>query len=52
MSIPTITASRIRQGQLDGKTGEENILSWEKFPHVALSKVLEISNNLKNGHGN
>lgn len=39
MSIPTITAARIRQGQLNNKTGEENVLSWEKFPHVALSKV-------------
>ncbi|XP_052081245.1 alkaline phosphatase-like [Mytilus californianus] len=39
MSIPTITAARIRQGQLNNKTGEENVLSWEKFPHVALSKT-------------
>lgn len=39
MSIATVTAARIRQGQLNNKTGEEHVLSWEKFPHVALSKV-------------
>ncbi|CAC5418014.1 E3.1.3.1 [Mytilus coruscus] len=40
MSIPTITAARIRQGQLNNKTGEENVLSWEKFPHTNLLELL------------
>lgn len=39
MSMSTVTSSRILKGQLDGKTGEETILSWETFPHIALSKV-------------
>ncbi|XP_030842571.1 alkaline phosphatase [Strongylocentrotus purpuratus] len=39
MSVPTVTAARIRQGQLKGETGEENILAWETFPHVGLIKT-------------
>lgn len=40
MSIATITAARIYQGQLKGQRGEEDQLSFEKFPYVGLSKVL------------
>ena len=39
MDITTITASRIYGGQKQGKSGEENKLTFEKFPNVALSKV-------------
>lgn len=39
MGISTITAARIYQGQKRGETGEENQLSFEKFPHVALVKT-------------
>lgn len=39
MSIATITAARIYQGQLQNKTGEENKLFFEKFPYTGLSKV-------------
>lgn len=39
MGISTLTAARILEGQLNGKTGEENRLSFEKFPNVALSKT-------------
>jgi alkaline phosphatase len=39
MGVSTVTAARIYQGQKQGKPGEENWLSFEKFPHVALSKV-------------
>ena len=39
MSIPTVTAARILEGQLRNETGEENFLSWEKFPWSALSKT-------------
>ncbi|XP_054768597.2 alkaline phosphatase-like [Lytechinus pictus] len=39
MSVPTVTAARIRQGQLRGGTGEENNLAWETFPHVGLIKT-------------
>lgn len=39
MSLTTLTASRIRKGQLKGNTGEEDALSFQKFPHSGLSKV-------------
>jgi alkaline phosphatase len=39
MGISTLTASRILEGQLRGESGEENRLSFEEFPFVALSKT-------------
>ncbi|XP_061189805.1 alkaline phosphatase, tissue-nonspecific isozyme-like isoform X2 [Saccostrea echinata] len=39
MGLSTINAARIYKGQKQGKPGEETILEFEKFPHVALSKV-------------
>ncbi|MTH62716.1 alkaline phosphatase [Paracoccus shanxieyensis] len=40
LSIPTITASRIYEGQLRGVDGESNSLSFERLlPYVALSKT-------------
>ena len=39
MGMPTVTAARILQGQMQGKNGEEHQLSFDKFPHVALSKA-------------
>ena len=41
MGITTITAARIYDGQLkdDVQYGEENVLSWEKFPWTALTKT-------------
>ena len=45
MGISTITASRIYEGQLKegNRGGEENSLSFEKFPHVALSKTYQVN---------
>ncbi len=42
MSITTVTASRIYEGQMKGADGEENLLSFEKFPHAALSKTYAV----------
>ena len=39
MSLPTVAAARILDGQRKGAPGEENMLSWETFPHTALSKT-------------
>ena len=39
MGISTVTAARILEGQLRGETGEENQLSFEVMPYVALSKT-------------
>lgn len=41
MSVPTLAAARTYLGQKRGQTGEEAHLSFEKFPHVGLSKVKE-----------
>ena len=42
MGITTVTASRIYEGQMNGATGEENMLSFENFPHAALSKTYAV----------
>lgn len=39
MGITTVAAGRILAGQLQGKTGEEHELSFEKFENVALVKT-------------
>ncbi|MCY4266194.1 MAG: alkaline phosphatase [Gammaproteobacteria bacterium] len=39
MGVSTVTAARIFEGQLRGETGEENLLSFEEFPNLALSKT-------------
>jgi alkaline phosphatase len=42
MGISTITASRIYDGQQKGGHGEENSLSFEKLPFLALSKTYSV----------
>jgi len=39
MGIATITAARILKGQKAGKSGEEEMLEFDKFPHAAVVKV-------------
>ena len=39
MSVTTLTAGRIFQGQQQGKTGEEHFLAFEQFPHSAVIKT-------------
>ncbi|TAA11098.1 alkaline phosphatase [Pseudoxanthomonas winnipegensis] len=39
MSLTTVAAARILEGQRRGAPGEENALSWETFPATALSKT-------------
>lgn len=39
MSLTTVTAARILQGQLRGEPGEENLLFFETFPRTAFSKT-------------
>lgn len=43
MGISTFTAARILAGQLRGESGEENQLSFEKFPYLALSKTYSVN---------
>lgn len=39
MSTSTVAAARIYKGQKVGKPGEEEELSFDKFPYAAFSRV-------------
>jgi alkaline phosphatase len=39
IGISTVTAARIFEGQQRQVDGESNVLAFEAFPHVALSKT-------------
>jgi alkaline phosphatase len=39
MGVSTVTAARIYAGQLQGGSGEEHQLPFDRFPHVALVKT-------------
>ncbi|XP_059170472.1 alkaline phosphatase, tissue-nonspecific isozyme-like [Physella acuta] len=43
MGISTVTAARILAGQMAGKNGEENQLSFDKFPYTGLSKTYSVN---------
>lgn len=42
MSLTTIAAARILEGQRSGASGEENRLAFEEFPYTALSRTYEV----------
>ena len=42
MGVTTVTAARIFDGQQQGMSGEENSLSFGKFPFVGLSKTYNV----------
>ncbi len=42
MGVSTLTAARILEGQRRGESGEENFLSFEKFPYSALVKTYNV----------
>lgn len=42
MSLTTIAAARILEGQRQGASGEEHRLSFEEFPYTALSRTYEV----------
>ena len=51
MGLSTVTAARIRAGQLAGGSGEENVLSFEHFPYVALSKTYTVDHQVADSAG-
>ncbi len=51
MSTTTVVASRIRAGQLEGRSGEANLLSFEQFPHVGLSKTYNVDAQIADSAG-
>ena len=51
MGVSTVTAIRILDGQQKGMPGEENVLSFERFPHLALSKTYAIDQQVGESAG-
>jgi alkaline phosphatase len=51
MGIATITAARIFDGQSRGEPGEENTLSFETFPNVALVKTYNTNQQVPDSAG-
>jgi alkaline phosphatase len=42
MGVSTVTASRILEGQMQGKNGEEHQLSFDTFPFAGLAKTYNV----------
>lgn len=51
MGISTLTAARIMEGQLRGEPGEENYLSFERFPYTALVKTYNVDAQVADSAG-
>ncbi|KAG8445037.1 hypothetical protein GDO86_009976 [Hymenochirus boettgeri] len=51
MGIPTVTATRILSGQLEGMLGEEYELTMDKFPYTALSKTYNVDRQVPDSAG-
>lgn len=51
MSLTTVAAARIMEGQRKGNSGEENSLSWEAFPHTALSRTYNTNSQTPDSAG-
>jgi len=51
MSLTTVAAARIFEGQRKGGSGEENLLSWEQFPATAFSKTYNVDSQTPDSAG-
>jgi alkaline phosphatase len=51
MGISTVTAARIFDGQLRGESGEENVLSFEELPYMALAKTYNTNQQVPDSAG-
>jgi alkaline phosphatase len=51
MGIPTVTAARIRAGQLAGGTGEDSSLTFDSFPFTAFSKTYTVDHQVPDSAG-
>lgn len=51
MGLSTITSGRIYVGQLNGYSGEEYQLSFEKFPNAALAKTYNVDKQVPDSAG-
>lgn len=48
MGVSTITAGRIRKGQVNGQLGEDFVTEMEQFHHLGLAKTYVLSENFSN----
>ena len=51
MGVSTVTAARILDGQNQGLAGEENLLAFEHFPHLALVKTYNVDAQVPDSAG-
>jgi alkaline phosphatase len=51
MGISTVTAARIFDGQQRDESGEENVLSFEEFPYMALAKTYNTNQQVADSAG-
>lgn len=51
MDPTTVAAARIFDGQSRGEAGEENLLSFERFPHIAMSKTYTTDHQVPDSAG-
>jgi alkaline phosphatase len=51
MSMPTVAASRIYEGQQKGQSGEENFLSFETMPYSGFSKTYNTNSQTPDSAG-
>lgn len=51
MGVSTVTAARIFDGQSQGKSGEDHVLPFERFDHVALVKTYNTNQQVPDSAG-
>lgn len=51
MGLSTVTAARIFDGQLRNESGEENVLSFEQLPYLALAKTYNTNQQVPDSAG-
>ncbi len=51
MGVSTVTAMRIHAGQKNGMTGEEYVLTMDRFPHLALAKTYNTDQQVSDSAG-
>ena len=51
MSLPTVAAARVLEGQRAGRSGEEQKLAWEEFPATALSRTYNTNSQTPDSAG-
>ncbi|KAL2775298.1 intestinal-type alkaline phosphatase precursor [Daubentonia madagascariensis] len=51
MGVPTVTATRILKGQMNGNLGPETPLAMDHFPYLALSKTYSVDRQVPDSAG-